>query len=166
VLARLYGRDAGHFSFRFSTVALAADRVVGLELGYDREQLGRQAVRGSLLLLRHSPPSRWWHLVARAGRVVDRYVPRPGAGAYYINNLAVAPARRGRGIGERLLTHAVERARRGGYEAVELDVTAVNERAIAFYRRHGFVAVSASGTEALQRAYGLPRLVRMARRPA
>jgi len=161
VLGKLYGKNAGHFSFRFSTVAVVTDRVVGLELGYDRDQLSRQAVSGSLLLLLNTPPSRWWHVIAKAGPVIDGYVPKPSAGAYYINNLAVSPALRGGGIGELLLTNAIERSRRKGYVTVELDVTSVNERAIAFYRKHGFIAVSRSGTEGLQRTFGLPPLVRM-----
>ena len=97
--------------------------MVGLELGYDRDQLGRQAAIGGLLMLLNSPVSLWWHLIAKASRVIDGYVPRPSEGAYYILNIAVSSARRGTGIGMLLLANAIDRARRTGYHSVELDVT-------------------------------------------
>ena len=164
VLAKLYRKSVGHFSFRFSTAAVVEDRMVGLELGYDRDQLGRQAAIGGLLMLLNSPVSLWWHLIAKASRVIDGYVPKPSEGAYYINNIAVSSARRGTGIGMLLLANAIDRARRTGYHRVELDVTSVNEGAIGFYRKHGFVAVSQSGGPGLQERFGLPPLIRMTHR--
>lgn len=68
--------------------------------------------------------------VGRRGRhLEDRHIGVLGIG--------VDPDRRGRGIGDALLGHAVAKCR-GLFEVVELKVVAVNARAIRLYRRHGF----------------------------
>lgn len=51
--------------------------------------------------------------------------------------IEVHPDRRGQGIGDALLRHALSKCP-GLFEIVELKVVAVNERAIRLYRRHGF----------------------------
>lgn len=60
--------------------------------------------------------------------------------------IAVVPSKRGRGIGERLLTALVERARAAGYDALSLSVEPGNP-ARKLYERHGFEVVE-EGTEA------------------
>jgi ribosomal protein S18 acetylase RimI-like enzyme len=46
---------------------------------------------------------------------------------------------RGRGLGERLIRAALDAARAGGFERIELSVYGRNARAAALYRRVGFV---------------------------
>ena len=53
--------------------------------------------------------------------------------------VAVRQSHVGRGIGKRLLTAAVERARTVGIGRLELTVMVNNDRALRLYRRHGFV---------------------------
>ena len=65
--------------------------MVGIEIGYDKNQLARQDLIGSVLLLLKSPVSIWWHLISKTSSVIDSYVPKPGEDAYYINNIAVSP---------------------------------------------------------------------------
>lgn len=57
----------------------------------------------------------------------------------YLDQLAVAPAAKGRGAA-RLLLNEVRRFSKG---RIELDVNADNSRAIAFYTREGFVTIGA-----------------------
>jgi RimJ/RimL family protein N-acetyltransferase len=45
---------------------------------------------------------------------------------------------RGRGIGERLIRASIDAARAAGFERIELNVYARNERAAALYRKVGF----------------------------
>ena len=53
--------------------------------------------------------------------------------------MSVARDRRGQGVGDRLVGHAVEWARRSGVlSRIELEVYVVNEPAIRLYRKHGF----------------------------
>lgn len=51
----------------------------------------------------------------------------------------VAPGARGLGVADALLGRVIEHARRAGRRSLFLDVADENVRAIAFYRRHGFV---------------------------
>ncbi|MDA0782503.1 MAG: GNAT family N-acetyltransferase [Proteobacteria bacterium] len=161
VLAKLYRKNKGHFSNVFSTVVEMEGEIVGLELGYDKGQLAKQDLIGSISLLLNSPFSIWWHLIAKTGRIIDGYVPKPSDRIYYINNIAVSDRCRGKGVGKKLLEYTIEKAKNNGYSAVELDVTSVNENAIGFYKKHGFVEVSKSGSQELMTKYGLPPLIRM-----
>jgi ribosomal protein S18 acetylase RimI-like enzyme len=51
--------------------------------------------------------------------------------------IAIVPSRRGRGLGEELLTSLLERARDAGYDQVSLSVEPDNP-AIRLYEQHGF----------------------------
>ena len=55
----------------------------------------------------------------------------------YIDHFHVRPGLRGAGLGRRMMRLAVEEMRRRGVAATYLTVLAVNEGAIAFYRRIG-----------------------------
>ena len=55
--------------------------------------------------------------------------------------IAVVPSRRGRGIGDSLLTSLLERARADGHPALSLCVDKRNEDAVRVYERHGFERV-------------------------
>ncbi|MEZ7196769.1 GNAT family N-acetyltransferase [Pseudodesulfovibrio karagichevae] len=56
----------------------------------------------------------------------------------YVDHLWVRPEFMGRGVGSALLDHAVDRARRAGFDRLTLDCLARNEKALAFYRAKGF----------------------------
>lgn len=58
----------------------------------------------------------------------------------------VAPAGRGRGVGDALLRAAVEQARKAGATRLLLDVGDENHAAIALYERHGFVPTGRTGS--------------------
>jgi ribosomal protein S18 acetylase RimI-like enzyme len=66
--------------------------------------------------------------------------------------IAVVPSRRGRGVGDALLTALFARAREAGHGALSLCVDRQNEGAIAVYRRHGFEPVSESEDSIIMRA--------------
>ena len=58
-----------------------------------------------------------------------------------LSNIAVDPARRGRGLGARILDHAMEVARSRGVTSMYLEVRVSNRVAADLYRRRGFVEV-------------------------
>jgi RimJ/RimL family protein N-acetyltransferase len=68
----------------------------------------------------------------------------------------------GLGIGAALTASAIECARLAGYEQMELDVVADNERAIALYQRFGFVEYGRNPRGFLTRGKGYQELVLMA----
>ncbi len=55
-----------------------------------------------------------------------------------IVNFAVAPDWQGRGVGTRLLGHAVETARRVGFRKLEIGTADTSVRQLALYERFGF----------------------------
>lgn len=59
----------------------------------------------------------------------------------YVPEFAVHPARQDEGVGSGLMTALCERLAADGHETVRLTVHAADERARAFYRRHGFEVV-------------------------
>ncbi len=59
----------------------------------------------------------------------------------------VAPQARGCGVGDALVTAALDFGRGTGYDAVQLWVRAANERAHRLYGRHGFVPTGAVSEE-------------------
>jgi GNAT superfamily N-acetyltransferase len=61
-----------------------------------------------------------------------------GRGAW-LEELYVAPAARGRGVGDRLLAAALDAAGAGGAVAIDLEVERGHEQVEGLYRRHGFV---------------------------
>ena len=58
-----------------------------------------------------------------------------------VDNIAVAPAFRRRGIGDALLSDAVGRGRAAGLAFLTLEVRASNLPALRLYEKHGFRAV-------------------------
>ena len=56
----------------------------------------------------------------------------------YISNLYVVPQHRGRGIGRRLVTDAVERLKKAGAQSVEMEVYPTNEKGRKFWEKMGF----------------------------
>ncbi|MGE5285306.1 MAG: ribosomal protein S18-alanine N-acetyltransferase [Actinomycetota bacterium] len=60
------------------------------------------------------------------------------AGESHLLNIAVHPARRGRGIGRALLSECIRRAARAGASLLFLEVRAGNEAAQRLYRSMGF----------------------------
>lgn len=68
----------------------------------------------------------------------QRHIGR-AAHVVYLGTLAVAPAKKGRGVAQMMMGDALARLRAAGIRRVELTVEADNPRAIAFYERFGFV---------------------------
>ena len=60
----------------------------------------------------------------------------------WLEELYVLPERRGQGIGSRLLTEVIARARELSWRAIELEVVAGHERVVPLYLRHAFQPLS------------------------
>jgi ribosomal-protein-alanine N-acetyltransferase len=77
-------------------------------------------------------------LVARIGRLIAGYsITTTGWRGAEIESIAVDPKYRGRGVAGALLDSTVQQLDRG--IALRLMVDTTNDRAVRFYRRHGFV---------------------------
>ncbi len=78
---------------------------------------------------------------ALAGTI--RLTPRP-QGWLYVNRLCVDPPLQGRGLGARLMAFAEGEARRRGLLSVRLDTAMGFAPLVDWYRRQGYVIVSAA----------------------
>lgn len=163
VLKNLLRRSSGQFGYRYLSVLSDDDAMVGVVLGYGREQFLQAELPGAINMLKAAPLTTWWHLFTTVNKALSGYVPPPSEGAFYINNIAVDASARGKGYGTELLARVVEDARQQGFRSLELDVTHINDGAIRFYQRNGFTVVSESGSEALFQRHRLPILKRMRR---
>jgi ribosomal protein S18 acetylase RimI-like enzyme len=83
-------------------------------------------------------PEATWLLTCDAGPVGSVQGVRDRSGLGAIQNLGVAPAHRGRGLGEALLLRSLLGFRASGLETGLLEVTARNDPAVRLYRRVGF----------------------------
>ena len=78
-------------------------------------------------------------VIAAAGMVGGYMVAWPEGEAYFIDNIAVDPARQGEGLGRRLIDHAASAARRHGLRALRLYTNAAMTENLAMYGHMGFV---------------------------
>jgi GNAT superfamily N-acetyltransferase len=123
----------------------ACTRLVGELFALERDFAfdPRRVRRGLALLLR--PGRRHRVLVAAAGRVVRGMVSvqlvistAEGGPAAWLEDLVVAKAHRGRGLGSRLLAAAEAWACRRGVTRLQLVAEEANQPALQFYHRHGW----------------------------
>lgn len=78
-------------------------------------------------------------------------IPQPDA--LLLGNVAVAPARQGRGLGRALIAHAEARARAGGYPRLRLYTHESMVENRALYARCGFVETARRVENGLARVY-------------
>lgn len=61
-----------------------------------------------------------------------------GGGVLELRKMYLKPAARGKGLGKRLLTHAITRARDLNFRRIELQTARVLEEAVGLYEKFGF----------------------------
>jgi putative acetyltransferase len=82
----------------------------------------------------------FWVVLEGTGTVVGTCGLFPvGEGIFELRKMYLAPAARGRGLGQRLLDEALGWARRAGGHRIVLDTAEQMTRAIEFYEHNGFV---------------------------
>ncbi|HEX5804306.1 MAG TPA: GNAT family N-acetyltransferase [Azospira sp.] len=78
------------------------------------------------------------------GEIVGYYQLQPHGepGVAWLNYLGVLPAWRGHGIASALLQLGERHGSAGGFASLALDVLRDNQRALRFYRRHGYLPLA------------------------
>jgi ribosomal protein S18 acetylase RimI-like enzyme len=78
-------------------------------------------------------------VIESAGKTSGYLIGWPEAGAYFIDNVAVDPARQGEGLGRKLLEYSAAQAQRLNLPAVRLYTNVTMTENLAIYRHFGFV---------------------------
>ena len=73
--------------------------------------------------------------------------------AYFIENIGIEPQYQGRGLGRRLIEHAVSEARRAGLDALSLYTNESMTENLAMYAHIGFVETHRLSEHGFRRVY-------------
>jgi ribosomal protein S18 acetylase RimI-like enzyme len=92
-------------------------------------------------------------VVRAGGAVAGVLVVRPEPPALLLENVAVAPAQRGRGLGRALIAFAEERARAAGLEAVSLYTNERMTENLRLYPRLGYAETGRRVEDGFARVY-------------
>lgn len=140
-LAYAFGCDRGEFGWPVHWVAALDGEVVATAAGYTGAT-ARHFTGPAIRQILHCNGLIAGARVIRRGLQIERIIVPPSRPElFYIGNVGVAPALRGRGIGKMLFEHLHEEARRQGATVAALDVSVENPRAEALYTRLGYRAV-------------------------
>lgn len=93
------------------------------------------------------------HVIEHDGTVQGLLVLIPQPGALLLDNVAIAPAAQGLGLGRQLLQFAESTARSAGYSAIRLYTNEAMTENIALYTRLGYVETSRITENGLHRVY-------------
>lgn len=93
------------------------------------------------------------HVAERDGVIEGILVLIPQDDAMLLDNVAVAPAAHGTGLGKMMLTFAEQTAREAGYDAIELYTNVAMVENIALYARNGYVETHRLEEKGLRRIY-------------
>ncbi|MFC0387722.1 GNAT family N-acetyltransferase [Muricoccus vinaceus] len=93
------------------------------------------------------------HVVERNGTVQGLVVLIPQHGAMLLDNVAVAPAAQGTGLGRTLLRYAERATRDAGYDRIELYTNEAMTENIALYARTGYSETRRVEEKGLKRVY-------------
>lgn len=151
--------EGGIFSHTRGRAAMDGDQLLGLQIGYDLAGLmNALEPHGKICAEVMTPAQRqhhdsWWGTYGMFN-ILD--IPEE---TYYLQNLAVDPDLRGRGIGAILLEDALETARSAGYARLHLDVYDGNP-SVRLYQRMGLEVIVETVVKPLE-ADGFPKHLRM-----
>ena len=92
-------------------------------------------------------------VIETAGTVDGYMIAWPEADAYFIDNIAVDPARQGEGLGRQLIHHALSEARRLHLPAIRLYTNAAMTENLSMYAHLGFVETHRAMEKGFDRVY-------------
>ncbi len=119
----------------------AQDRARNLGTGIEHERAVVAAQRAQLQAQgMQTPGHHYWQVADDAGAAVGSLWVwvEPGSDRAFIYDIAIAPERRGKGLGSATLDLLDAWARAAGVTSIELSVFGDNAVAQALYRKHGY----------------------------
>lgn len=160
IIRRLFAKPGNPMSFEYTKVAELKGLLAGILTLSDRAievktqpQMGTQLLRicGPILILSRLPI----HLRLRS------LTKLTSDGELCIEDIAVLPQMRGKGIGKILMNQVESLASGKGYFAISLYVSRDNFNAIGFYLRFGYLRGEEKVDTWLKKRYGFPGFLRM-----
>jgi ribosomal protein S18 acetylase RimI-like enzyme len=159
VFCRLFKQEGSRFSYRFSDVLEANHEIAGLLVGYPGNDLKRMDLPMAKQLYSIFGWRGMWRFLRRSVPLM-RY-KETERDEFYIFTLAIKPGFQDNGLGSRLLTFAMEKARKLSLAKCSLGVDINNVGAIHFYETNGFRIVETVQVPSLEHAFGYPGYHRM-----
>ncbi|WOF72417.1 GNAT family N-acetyltransferase [Parvibaculaceae bacterium PLY_AMNH_Bact1] len=152
------------FSHSETTIIADGSTLLGIELGYGGSDWYRFHSSGGTVIgnLFEAGSLNEEGLIALGERsnLISYMNPHIPDHAYYITALSVAASARGTGLGAKLLTNAIDRARKEGYQELHLDVFSDNP-AVKFYQSMGLTCMSETVAPIPCRTHNVPMEMRM-----
>jgi ribosomal protein S18 acetylase RimI-like enzyme len=158
VLQHMWASSTGFLSHKYAQVLREEDGLVGIMFAcHAVEKAAREAEWNAELKKLNG-----FTLETLLSKQHDLYnlFPVVPENAWYLNLLAIAPHRRGQGLGKRFLSVLFEQVKNGGNTMLCVDVDTANQGAINFYRNAGFIAEVKTEVMRLL-AHRLPASLRM-----
>ncbi len=159
-LSDWWQRPEGWFSHASCTAVTYNDSLVGIEIGFNREDF-QEHTRPSFSYARETMSRAAFEHFSDAFRNYVPYlfpfIPRD---AYYVQSLAVKAEMRGQNIGQALLNAAFDRAKNFDLKNCQLDVSS-DSIAVNFYKKMGMEVWASTRVPYLEKNFGIVMHYRM-----
>jgi ribosomal protein S18 acetylase RimI-like enzyme len=142
----LFDRGIAEFAPAYSRLLVEDGARVGMISCLAAEALGKARMRCAWALARSGQFERDPELQERLA-LAGQALLRPAPDDFYLSRIAVISKAGGDGRAGVLMSHCVAGAAEEGANRIVLEVAAGNERAISFYRRHGFAEFARASAE-------------------
>lgn len=159
ILMRLFQRPKNRYSYEYTNLAIIADEIAGLLLSYPARilKLLDLPMIGSILAVGKLSDS--LQFFYRSLPLMN--VKEVEMDEYFINNVAVFPKFRGKGVGTYLMKLAEKKARDNGLNKCSLTVEIEHESVVALYKHLGYRIMDTIEVEVLKQRIGFGGLYRM-----
>jgi ribosomal protein S18 acetylase RimI-like enzyme len=132
--------EHGEFGYGCHTVVEYDGKIIGIGAEYSGENAFSFTWNGAKQILAFYPFPTSLVVMVR-GLQAESIMKLPRKKVHYIGHLAIDPAYRGMGFGEKLVAYHMENAKKFQREKIELDVAETNPRAKKLYEKIGFKLV-------------------------
>ena len=159
ILVRLFRRPLNRYSYEYTDLAIVEGEIAGLLLSYPARilKLLDLPMIGSIFAVSDFPDS--VQFFYRSLPLMN--VKEVEMDEYFINNVAVFPEFRGKGVGSYLMRLAEKKARDNGLKKCSLTVEIEHDNVVAMYKHLGYQIVETIEVEPLTERIGFGGLYRM-----
>ena len=156
IMQNLFKEKNNLFSYQYTQVVEINNKVLGIILSYDWYIKQKMNLTTGIKMLKYMHINFVKKIpVFLKTKDVVGFLSK---GNYYISNVAVYPEYRGRGIGKKLFFEAEKNARKAGSDTLALDVETDNFKAIAIYKKNGFVIEKENSVQLKKQLFSFYRM--------